>query len=284
MSQKNDLMPLEDVHTYLLYILKYINEISEKENIPYFSHGGTTLGAVRHQGFIPWDDDIDLIMERKYYQKFVDACEKYFPDVLVVRTRENDPYFCEEYIKVCFVDEKTKYSELSIDIFLLDETDPDRKLFRWWQNKIIRWVRPIKLYKATRKSGYLEKYTPHNKLKWLYLAVFSTIPLNTITKIQTKAMLAQKRPTDWLVDWGSISGYKRATWNKTYFKNRVKLPFENTYVWAPEKYLELLKCGYGENYMQLPPPDKRKAHDVHIITNSNIDFSKIKETVRMKEQ
>ena len=282
-TEKEKLMPLDDVHTALLYILKYINEISEKENIPYFSHGGTTLGAVRHKGFIPWDDDIDLIMERKYYEPFVKACEIYLPDLLTVRTRENDPYFCEEYIKVCFKDDVCRFSDLAVDIFLLDETNPDRKLFRWFQNRIIREVRPIKLYKATRKAQYMEKYVPHNKGKRLYLACMSILPLRFLTNIQTRAMLAEKKPTDWLVDWGSISGYKRATWNKTFFQDRVKLDFENMYVYASVVYPDILIRGYGENYMQLPPPEKRKTHAVHAINNDKFDIDQIRAAVRSVE-
>lgn len=276
----SDLMPIEVVHDLLLYLLKQVNEITEKENIPYFSHAGTTLGAVRHKGFIPWDDDIDLMLERKYYDKFVAACERSLPSQVVIRTRENDPYFCEEYIKICFVDEKIKFSELSLDVFILDETDPKRKIFRVIQNQIIRWIRPIKLYKATRQAEYLEKYVPRNKLKHLFLAVCSVLPLNLLTDVQSRVMQAEKNLTDWYVDWGSISPYQRATWPKDYYSRRVKLPFENTYIYASDRYIEILTRGYGKNFMQLPPIEKRKSHSVHGIVNSNLDIEKIRKECR----
>lgn len=276
----SELMPLEEVHVLLLYLLKQINFITEKENIPYFSHGGTTLGAVRHKGFIPWDDDIDLMMERKYYDQFVAACNRLLPKEVVIRTRENDPYFCEEYIKICYRDEKCKYSDLSIDIFILDETNPDRKLFRAIMNKVIRWIRPVKLYKVSRKADYIETYVPHSKLKHIVLAVLSIIPLNWLTNLQTKAMLAEKKTTDWYVDWGSISPYYRATWPKDYYSRRIKLPFENLYVYASDKYLQILERGYGKNYMELPPVEKRKSHSVHRINNQSLDFEIIKKSVQ----
>lgn len=282
MSDKR-IMPLEEAHILLLYILKQINRITEKEGIPYFAHGGTTLGAIRHNGFIPWDDDIDLIMERKYYDSFVKACEKYLPDELVIRTRENDPFFCEEYIKVCFKDDVCKFSELDVDIFFLDETDPKRTMFRMFQNAIIRAVRPIKLYKASRKAEYMEKYVPHNKIKHLLLAVLSVLPLSVLTNIQTKAMLAEKKQTEWYVDWGSVVSYKRATWEKRLYSGRVKKKFENMYVYVSDHFEELLKRGYGESYMQLPPVEKRKTHNVHIINNERISVDQIQKVILEEE-
>ena len=128
--EQKELMPIEEVHTYLLYLLDQVNIISEKTSIPYFAHAGTLIGVLRHKGFIPWDDDIDLLIERKYYSDFVNACEKFLPSQVVIRTPEKDPTFCEEYIKICFKDEECQYSELALDIFVLDETNPERKIFR----------------------------------------------------------------------------------------------------------------------------------------------------------
>lgn len=282
--KKLELMPLQDVHTMLLYSMKYINEISEKTGIPYFSHGGTTLGAVRHSGFIPWDDDIDLIMERKYYDAFVSACEELLPEELAVRTRENDPFFCEEYIKICYKDDAFKYGGPAVDVFILDKTNPDRRIFRWFQNAIIKSIRSIKLYKASRQLSYMAKYVPHNKLKHCWLALMSIISLKSLTNIQTKAMLAEKKATDWFVDWGSIVNYKKATWGKDLYQNRVKLPFENTYVYASDRYKDLLISGYGKTYMQLPPENMRKTHSVYMINNNRINMDKIRLAVWGKDE
>ena len=285
-----ELLPIDEVHTYLLYLLKQINNVCEKYNIPCLAHGGTQLGAVRDGGFIPWDDDIDMIMERKYYDRFVKACEEMFPEEVVIYFHpddsdgENDPYFCEEYIKICFKDDVIEFSELAIDIFILDETDPNRKLFRAFQNFIIKQVRPLKLYKATRKSGYLEKYVPHNRIKHLLLQFFSFIPLSFLTNIQSWAMTADHHVTDYYVDWGSVEGYKRATRPKKYFINYESIPFENTYILASKSRYDILEEGFGKDYMTPPPPEKRHIHNVHPINNDRLNFLEIKKIVEGEKQ
>lgn len=270
-------MPMEDVHALLLYLIQQVNRVSEETGIPYFAHAGTLIGVLRHQGFIPWDDDVDLLMERKYYQRFVEACERLLPEQVVARTRENDPYFCEEYIKICFRDERCQYSELSVDIFIMDETDRERKKFRWLQNKIIREMRPIKLYKVSRMAEYMTPYVPKNPFKHAWLAVASLLPLKLINALQTWAMTADKHVTDYLVDWGSTSGYKRATRPKRFFEEAVKMPFENSYVYASSHAVELADFVFKKsNWRVPPPPEKRKSHKVHPICNASLDMDMIR--------
>ena len=274
-----DLLPIEEVHTYLLYLLMQINKVCETYNIPCLAHAGTLLGAVREGGFIPWDDDMDLIMERKYYDSFVEGCNSLFPEEVVIRTRENDPYFCEEYIKICYRDDVIKFSELSIDIFILDETVPKRKVFRAFQSFIVKNVRPLKLYKSSRKCSYMEKYIPHNIIKHLLLQLFSFIPLRFLTNIQSWAMTAEKKSSDYFVDWGSVEGYKKATRPKFIFCEYEILPFENLTIYASKYRDEILKSGFGKDYMTPPPPNKRHVHNVHLINNERLVFSEIKNKV-----
>lgn len=277
-KDKENLMSLEDTHLLLLYLIRQMNEISEKTGIPYFAHAGTLIGVLRHQGFIPWDDDVDLLIERKYYDQFVEACKKYLPDQVVVRTREDDPYFCEEYIKICFRDDVCEYSELALDIFILDETRPERKRFRKFQNKLIRDIRPIKYYKVSRKAPYMEKYVPNKKKARFLLAAASILPLRLLTKIQSWAMTAEKGSSDYYVDWGSTSGYVRATRPKYFFEAAKKMPFENTYIYTSVHEIEMVNFVYKKsNYLEVPPPEKRKTHYVHKIANDKIDMEKIRE-------
>jgi len=95
-------------------------------------------------------------------------------------------------------------------------------------------------------------------------------------------MLAEKHDTGWLVDWGSISGYKKATWDRCWYSKAVKLPFENTYVYASEEYERILRRGYGDTYMQLPPVERRKSHMVHMIENKKLDINKINRYINKK--
>ena len=82
---KNNIKVLQ---TEELKVMKIIKEICEKENIRYFMIGGTLLGAIRHSGFIPWDDDVDLAMPRKDYERFLEVSNKYLPVISLFKTLE----------------------------------------------------------------------------------------------------------------------------------------------------------------------------------------------------
>lgn len=279
MSSDNQMMNKSDVKVLLLYLLKHINKICEDANIPYYASAGTCLGAVRHKGLIPWDDDIDIMIERKYYDLFVETASKYLEEPVVIRTRENDPYFCCEYIKMCFKDDLLKYSDLSIDIFFLDETNPKRKLFRAIQNKILRDLYFVKKYKVSKtKNG--DKYVPNNPFKRVYISVLaSLLSFKFIEKIHKKTMLAEKKKGDFWINWGSCYSYKKATYLKESFGTPQKLQYENTYIYSPAKPEVMLTQLYGKNYMTPPPPEKRTDHGVRKLNCNKLDIEKIRKEI-----
>ena len=273
-------MDKADLKVYLLYLLKNIYKIAEENNIPIYASGGTCLGAVRHKGIIPWADDIDLMIFRCDYDRFIDLCEKQLPFPVVIRTRENDPYFYQEFAKICFMDDDGKYTDVSIDIFELDETNPDRKYFRKLQNLLKTGLYYIKMYKVSR-LGYGD-YMPKSIIKKALLGFFSRIlTISSIDRLLKRVLTAEKTAGEYLVNWGAAYNYKRATYPKKAFGTPKKMQFENTYVWVgqhPEMILEQL---YGKNYMTPPPPEKQTDHGVKSFRCSKLDFEKIKKEVGM---
>ena len=278
MSESIKYMKKSDTKVLLLYLLKQLEKICEEGNITYYAYAGTLLGSVRHGGLIPWDDDIDVVIDRKDYDAFVEASKKVLVDPVVIHTRENDPYFCQEYIKLCFKDDILGYSDISIDVFVLDETNPKRKLFRALQNSIVQSLYPIKVYKISRLQGE-KPYKPKNKIKHLFLAAASLLPLKTIEKLHKKTMTAEKKLCTHYVIWGSHYSYKKVTFDKNMWKGSVSIPYENTIINAAENYKDSLLQMYGKNYMQLPPEDKRVDHGVRELNCSALDFEKIKQEV-----
>lgn len=279
MRDVKDLMDKSDVRVLLLYLLKYINNICEEAEIPYYASAGTCLGAVRHKGLIPWDDDIDIMIPRKYYNLFVEKCSQMLESPVIIRTRENDPSFCCEYIKMCFKDDVFGYSDLSIDVFFLDETNPERKIFRAIQNKILIDLYFTKKYKVS-KAKIGDKYIPHNPFKRIYLSILSVLlSFKFIEKLHKKTMLAEKKQGEYWINWGSCYSYKKATYSKKAFGIPQKLQYENTYIYAPEKPEVMLTQLYGENYMTPPPPEKRTDHGVRKLNCKELDIESIRKEI-----
>ena len=113
----------------MLEILLHIDKICKENNIPYWLSSGTLLGAVRHEGFIPWDDDVDIEMMREDYLRF----EKIFKetDDYVLQTHKNDPFYMMPYAKVrdkhtvlteSYNGEEYKYKGVFVDIFVIEHT------------------------------------------------------------------------------------------------------------------------------------------------------------------
>ncbi len=259
------IMDKEKARILLLYLLRKLNTICETYNIPYYASGGTCLGTIRHNGFIPWDDDIDVMIPRKYYVQFIEACKRYLEEPVIIRTRENDPYFCSEYIKLCFQDEKLGYSDLAIDVFFLDETNPERKFFRSFQNFLLIQLYYIKIYKVGN-LGKGSPYCPRNPLRRIWLEIFSRIlSLRIIDRWHKAIMIAEKSIGEYWINWGSCYSYKKATYSKKALGTPQKVPFENLYVYVAEHTEEILTHLYGPNYMIPPPPEKRTDHGVREI-------------------
>ena len=271
-------MDKTEVKYLLLYLLKQFKEVCKEASITYYASGGTCLGAIRHKGIIPWDDDIDVMMPRKYYNLFVETCDKVLKSPVTIRTRENDPYFCGEYIKLCYKDDENGFSDLSIDIFFLDETNPNRKTFRAIQNRLLLDLYFIKMYKVSR-MGKGPHYVPHNFFRKCQVSLFSLMSIGFINKIHKRIMIAEKHETDYWVNWGSCYSYKKATYKKTELGVPKDMPFEDTTISVAHNPEEILLRLYGPNYMTPPPLEKRTDHGVKLFKCESLDIEQIKKEI-----
>ena len=265
-----EFMEKEKTKQLLLYLFRQLNAICEKYDIPYYGYAGTILGAVRHKGLIPWDDDMDVVIERKYYNRFVEACSKELTGPVTIHTRENDRYFCQEYIKLCFREDDGGFSDISIDVFIMDETDPQKKILRSFQNIVLESLYFIKYYKVTHIQGE-RTYTPQNGLKHALLAMGSLMPIDMIDKLHKKIMTLEAGDMTHFVIWGSHYSYQKVTFEKNMWSGRVYLPFETVEIPVPEHYLEILRQMYGADYMKLPPKEKQINHGVRELNCKMVD-------------
>lgn len=258
------------LHQVDMAIVKEVVRICDKHGLTYYMIGGTMLGAVRHQGFIPWDDDIDLGMPREDYEKFLElAPAELQPHLKLVnfKTDSNYQYYITRILdtETKAVEERigneNKYTNASIDIFPIDGTPNNALLRKLYFFRVLYHRALMSLcYKDSidrkRKRGGAEKV-----LLW----VMEHIPVEKLT-----TPYKQKCKIDKLLKKQKVAGSKYIGNIMGAYRTREIVPaefygkgayytFEGEQLRGLEKYDEYLTYTYGD-YMQLPPEDQRKTH------------------------
>ena len=264
---------LEDIHRIDLDIVKEFIKVCEKHHLKYYIIGGTFLGAIRHQGFIPWDDDVDIAMPRRDFEKFLMIADSELPKNLRVTTFYNDLEYRYYLPRIMNLDTKVvekryenteKTTHLFVDLFPIDGT-PNNIFFRKiYYFKILFNRMMISWY-------YIDEIDPSRKRKsYEKILIFIGKILPTKKIINPKKRLAKidkllkKQDIEKSNNIGTIMGaYRtREIVPKEYFGTPTKYKFEDIYLTGPEKYDEYLTHMYGD-YMT-PPKDKNtNSHIVH---------------------
>lgn len=254
-----------------LELFKSFIKVCEKLNLNYYVLGGTMLGAVRHKGFIPWDDDIDVGMPRKDYNIFTENAQSFLPEYYFLQTYITDPEYMLGYAKLR--DSRTAYIETAfnkkknmnhgvfIDVFPLDYY-PDAKLKQFMFDK-----KMIIYNKRVRDTLNIEHPTS------LRAEVFTKIALKLLPDLY-KACVKRDKLISSVKPSGTLANIYGAWGKKEYvpyewFGKGTELEFEGIRVRAPEYYDKWLTQVYGD-YMTLPPVEKRKSHhNVDIVDFDN---------------
>lgn len=255
-------LSLGEIKQIELDILIKFDAFCKKENLYYTLAGGTLLGAIRHKGFIPWDDDIDVIMSRDDYNRFLKVfTEKNLSGSLSL-LKPGDKEYYYPFAKLCdnktFVqmENNTSMHGIWVDIFPADDLPKDelvlKKLF-----KKARFWRAVIISMTTRFSG--EKSIKKRIAKSLLMIFANIIGKEKVVQKSSKlSQIYNGTNSEYLgvVVWGYGSGERM---NKGKFFSACKVKFENHFFNAPSCWHEYLEGIYG-NYMQLPPEEERKAH------------------------
>lgn len=262
--------PIEKLHKIDLEIVKSVIKVFEKYDLKYFMLGGTMLGAIRHGGFIPWDDDIDLGMPRKDYEKFLKVAEDELPSHLQIVNYKNTPSY-QYYItrvqdtNVKVIEERigndSKFTFASIDIFPIDGT-PNNKLLRK-----IYYFRVL-THRALMSLHYkdsIDRKRKRGKLEGAFLWGMEKIPFEKIINPYNEKEKIDRLLSHQNIDnsnyIGNIMGaYRtREIVPKEWYGEGTKYKFEDIELIGFDNYHEYLKYTYGD-YMDLPPEDSRKTH------------------------
>lgn len=253
----------------ILSIIKDLDKIATKYNIPYYLLGGSCIGAIRHKGFIPWDDDLDIILTRENYNKLIEACKK---------DLDLDKYYLQEGLKdwpLAFTKIRLMNTYLQepeddyaseekhgiyIDIFPMDNV-PDSKIKAALQYVLAKYylcyllgLRKYKSASFTKKLMMLAAYPL--RINILRKAIVKYI--EKFNKVHTKAL-------------GFFYGrtrYRNSITSRSIYGKPTYVPFEDTLLPVPEHYHEYLTQLFGD-YMKLPPEDQQKG--LHLIS---VDFGK----------
>ena len=251
---------LEELKTIELDMLKYLDKLCVENDIPYFICGGTLIGALRHGGFIPWDDDIDVAIPRNYYAKLKATIENEPSCYKLAFFDNSDSY---GYSMPKLFDTRTKLvdyklgsgkEEISvfIDVFLFDGLN-DSKLKANIRFCVLRCIK--RMVFLSRRSFKMESLlkTIFFAIPCLICKIIGTKKLNYI--LNNLAARIDFYSTDFV---GNISGRygMREIIPREYIEDVIRVEFENTFVNAPIGYDKWLKAIYG-NYLELPPIDKR---------------------------
>lgn len=245
-----------------LEIMKSIHAFCEKNDICYYLAYGTLLGAVRHKGFIPWDDDIDIWMLREDYDKFGKLFPKYGNKIgLYIATKDTIPCLPRNMYKVCdnrTILEETKYRVgdkigVYVDVWPLDGT-PNNRLLRAIHNRKMLNAHRI-LHCGIMKEEFFAGGVPRRICRLLY----NIIGLNKVLYSWEK-MSKRYKIDDNTISIESCAEVPRG-FSYADFKNRHLTQFEDTEFYIPDGYDRILTCRYG-NYMKLPPKEQQVPHHV----------------------
>lgn len=276
MYSDNELHKLQIV---LLEMMKKIDNICREENIEYFLLGGTFIGAVRHKGFIPWDDDIDIAMDRENYQKFIKIIDEKLPKNMKLLYYKNNVTY-EHWIKIINNDFKIMEKKdniiteqkVYIDIFPFDNiTDNFIKRFIF---KVQIYLKAIQLRLSkmfyiyeSNDQKFKKKYkNVLVKILKLFKGFFNQQRVveeydKLISKYKNKNT---KLIANLCVNY-SFSKIYREMFEKEKIKEIVKYDFEDAKLNGIKNYDYLLGQTFG-NYMKLPPKDEQiSKHFVKLI-------------------
>ena len=249
-----------------LSILDEINRICKKYDIKYYADWGTLLGAIRHQGFIPWDDDLDICMHRNELSKFLAVADKELPEGFKVICFENNDYswkFIYNVVnteRMCFTPEylKSHYNfpyMATIDIFVIDNVYDDEEKEEE-RKELVKYILNV-------ADAISEENVKSNNVRELIKRVENKtgssidcdddlieIKRQLFRLVQTIISSANDTETEHIIQQVPWGIYHDMKYPRDYYEDVVEVPFENTTIFVPLRYDLLLRKKYG-NYWEV---------------------------------
>lgn len=264
-------LEIDEIRAVQLELLNHVKNVCEKEGIQWFLCGGTLLGAVRHKGYIPWDDDIDIVLPRPDYRRLINALKTDTGSVYAILDPYTDKDYHSTYVKLIDTRTKAVYTGSTpfpekmgvyIDIFPFDGVpDEERERVQYYKELVRLSNRHGNSIRQRTLSGWKER------LKWMiklpYIGFCRMVGTEAWKQHLLEAMERYDYQTcDKIGHLLSIYGLKDV-FDKSCFGETVEVEFEGQRYPGPCGCHEYLSALYGD-YMTLPPENKRvSTHDTH---------------------
>lgn len=259
----------------IIETLKVFHDFCKEHNLTYHLGGGTLLGAVRHKGIIPWDDDIDVDMPREDYERLLKLADKY-PTPFSLKHFKNDNDYVYPFIKIYnpklqvteFFGQKSYTSGAWIDVFPMDGV-PTNMQFRRLHFFLVRVLR---LSFQVKAFGYQPPQNKESKIYYLkrlvkpiIALVFSVLPKSVVFNVMDRTAAAKGYgSSEYIGAFYSPYGIK-ASFPKSVYSETLQSEFNGHLFNIPVDYDLFLKSQYGD-YMTPPPPKERQTHNIEIVS------------------
>ena len=254
---------VNEIQQMELGIMEYIHEVCQKIGVKYFLAYGSLIGAVRHQGFIPWDDDMDICMLREDYEKLQDYLianpdERYevmsyknnlnyvYP---FMKVQDNHTYLLEEDVRI------DSNMGIYVDIFPVDGYEDDVE----FKNKMTKLIKKRQLSCYTFKGITNTKSVLNSLLRYVSVIIFYFTNTNKYVA-QIEELAKSRKVSDYeQVDYLIYKDMNKPVWRREWLEQVTTGTFEGKEFTIPKNYHEILTSDYGD-YMQLPPVEQRVSH------------------------
>ncbi|MFD1123857.1 phosphorylcholine transferase LicD [Lentilactobacillus raoultii] len=265
-------------HQLELAIFKRFSAIAAAYHLHYVAIGGTLLGAIRHQGFIPWDDDMDIALPRNDYEHFLQIAPAEFKnDHYFLQTPWSDQNYALSYAKILdrntYIEERNNVNNarkgVFLDIFPLDKI-PKSKEKRRRQMIDIRRL-DSRIYLKLRYNII------DNPIRRLYgtLSSEQLLAAKTFKQNRQQVMVAynNRENLDQFKNLASQYSYDKEIFSIDQVQNLTVVPFEDTLIAVPKDYQTVLTKLYGD-YLTLPPENQRSEKHIVKLIYDNQAFSR----------
>lgn len=265
---------VRQVQDKILETMKYIDQLCRAHGIEYYIMGGTALGAVRHGGFIPWDDDLDIFMTPSQYEKFKAVFEDQKSEQFVLQEWRTTPKYLEyakvrmngtTFIEEVYKDRKDMHHGIYVDIMILHKV-PEGKLI---QKLVYLESKFVTLYALSQRN-----WKPKTKGQARTLKLLKLLPCKLMAKIAYRRIYRydDRQKNFKYCYWITPAKFRNGLFDPCFFEKPVDVPFEDTVLLGSEKIKEYLEYRYGD-YMKLPSKEAQQAAVHAMVFDTEKDYT-----------